>query len=126
MLVVDETGDVKKGTGTVGVQRRYTGTAGRIENSAAPRPAAAMNSPITLASWSAWASPTFAKYRPSPVRAATATQVPPHSSTFPRMSASSITSKITQRISSITPRMGRVARARRDVSRSRGGRHKGR
>lgn len=33
MLVVDETGDVKKGTRTVGVQRQYTGTAGRIENS---------------------------------------------------------------------------------------------
>ena len=31
VLVVDETGDVKKGTGTVGVQRQYTGTAGRIE-----------------------------------------------------------------------------------------------
>ncbi len=31
-LVVDETGDVKKGTHTVGVQRQYTGTAGRIEN----------------------------------------------------------------------------------------------
>ena len=31
--VVDETGDVKKGTGTVGVQCQYTGTAGRIENS---------------------------------------------------------------------------------------------
>jgi SRSO17 transposase len=27
-LVVDETGDVKKGTHTVGVQRQYTGTAG--------------------------------------------------------------------------------------------------
>ncbi|CAM5739798.1 hypothetical protein SHIRM173S_00924 [Streptomyces hirsutus] len=33
VLVVDETGDVKKGTRTVGVQRQYTGTAGRIENS---------------------------------------------------------------------------------------------
>src|SRR3954462_13363880 len=33
MLVVDETGDLKKGTHTVGVQRQYTGTAGRIENS---------------------------------------------------------------------------------------------
>jgi SRSO17 transposase len=33
ILVVDETGDLKKGTGTVGVQRQYTGTAGRIENS---------------------------------------------------------------------------------------------
>ncbi len=33
VLVVDETGDVKKGTQTVGVQRQYSGTAGRIENS---------------------------------------------------------------------------------------------
>jgi SRSO17 transposase len=32
VLVVDETGDLKKGTHTVGVQRQYTGTAGRIEN----------------------------------------------------------------------------------------------
>src|SRR5436853_5021379 len=32
VLVVDETGDVKKGTATVGTQRQYTGTAGRIEN----------------------------------------------------------------------------------------------
>lgn len=32
MLVVDETGDVKKGQHTVGVQRQYTGTAGRVEN----------------------------------------------------------------------------------------------
>ncbi|MFI8221203.1 IS701 family transposase [Streptomyces sp. NPDC085932] len=32
VLVVDETGDVKKGTATVGVQRQYTGTAGRVEN----------------------------------------------------------------------------------------------
>ena len=28
VLVVDETGDVKKGTHTVAVQRQYTGTAG--------------------------------------------------------------------------------------------------
>nr|WP_275942269.1 transposase [Streptomyces spiramenti] len=33
VLVVDETGDAKKGAHTVGVQRQYTGTAGRIENS---------------------------------------------------------------------------------------------
>ncbi|NES16154.1 MULTISPECIES: IS701 family transposase [Micromonospora] len=33
VLAVDETGDLKKGTHTVGVQRQYTGTAGRIENS---------------------------------------------------------------------------------------------
>ena len=32
VLVVDETGDLKKGTATVGVQRQYTGTAGRTEN----------------------------------------------------------------------------------------------
>jgi SRSO17 transposase len=32
VLVVDETGHVKKGTCTVGVQRQYSGTAGRIEN----------------------------------------------------------------------------------------------
>jgi SRSO17 transposase len=32
ILVVDETGDVKKGAATVGVQRQYTGTAGRVEN----------------------------------------------------------------------------------------------
>ncbi len=33
ILVVDETGDIKKGVHSVGVQRQYTGTAGRIENS---------------------------------------------------------------------------------------------
>lgn len=33
VLVVDETGDLKKGSHSVGVQRQYTGTAGRIENS---------------------------------------------------------------------------------------------
>jgi SRSO17 transposase len=32
VLVVDETGDLKKGTHTVGVQRQYSGTAGRTEN----------------------------------------------------------------------------------------------
>jgi SRSO17 transposase len=32
VLVVDETGDLKKGSSTVGVQRQYSGTAGRIEN----------------------------------------------------------------------------------------------
>jgi SRSO17 transposase len=30
--LVDETGEVKKGTATAGVQRQYTGAAGRIEN----------------------------------------------------------------------------------------------
>jgi SRSO17 transposase len=32
VLVVDETGDLKKGMHTVGVQRQYTGTVGRVEN----------------------------------------------------------------------------------------------
>jgi SRSO17 transposase len=32
VLVVDKTGDLKKCTATIGVQRRYAGTAGRIEN----------------------------------------------------------------------------------------------
>src|SRR5215208_6231666 len=32
VLVVDETGDLKKGRHTVGVQRQYTGTAGQVDN----------------------------------------------------------------------------------------------
>src|SRR5437773_813693 len=32
VLVVDETGDLKKGTASAGVARQYTGTAGRVEN----------------------------------------------------------------------------------------------
>jgi SRSO17 transposase len=32
MLVVDETGDLKKGASSAGVQRQYSGTAGRVEN----------------------------------------------------------------------------------------------
>jgi SRSO17 transposase len=32
VLVVDETGDLKKGAQTVGVQRQYTGTAGKVDN----------------------------------------------------------------------------------------------
>jgi SRSO17 transposase len=32
VLIADETGDIKKGTKTAGVQRQYTGTAGRVEN----------------------------------------------------------------------------------------------
>ncbi|MBA3532378.1 MAG: IS701 family transposase [Ardenticatenales bacterium] len=33
VLIIDETGFLKKGTKSVGVQRQYSGTAGRIENS---------------------------------------------------------------------------------------------
>jgi hypothetical protein len=36
VLVLDETGDAKKGTGMVGVQRQYTGTAGPTETPKAP------------------------------------------------------------------------------------------
>jgi SRSO17 transposase len=32
VLIVDDSGDLKSGVHTVGVQRQYTGTAGRIEN----------------------------------------------------------------------------------------------
>jgi SRSO17 transposase len=32
VLVIDETGDCKKGTHTVGVARQYTGTSGKIDN----------------------------------------------------------------------------------------------
>jgi SRSO17 transposase len=32
VLVVDETGDLKKGTHTVGVARQYTGSAGKVDN----------------------------------------------------------------------------------------------
>jgi SRSO17 transposase len=32
VLVIDESGDCKKGTQTVGVQRQYTGTSGKIDN----------------------------------------------------------------------------------------------
>lgn len=32
VLVVDETGFLKKGAKSAGVQRQYSGTAGRIEN----------------------------------------------------------------------------------------------
>lgn len=33
VLILDDTGDLKKGDASVGTQRQYTGTAGRIENS---------------------------------------------------------------------------------------------
>lgn len=33
LLMIDQTGDLKKGAATMGVQRQYSGTARRIENS---------------------------------------------------------------------------------------------
>jgi SRSO17 transposase len=62
VLVADETGDLKKGTLTAGVQRQYTGTAGRIENAqvavylgyAAPRGHALIDRELYLPkSWTA-------------------------------------------------------------------------
>jgi SRSO17 transposase len=62
VLVADETGDVKKGSCTAGVQRQYSGTAGRIENCqvavyltyAAPRGHALIDRELYLpASWAA-------------------------------------------------------------------------
>jgi hypothetical protein len=62
VLVVDETGDMKKGDQSVGVQRQYTGTAGRIENAqvsvfvtyAAPRGHAFIDRALYLpSSWTA-------------------------------------------------------------------------
>jgi hypothetical protein len=58
VLVVDETGDLKKGTATVAVQRQYTGTAGRTENAqvavylayAAPAGTAFIDRPCTCRS----------------------------------------------------------------------------
>ena len=38
MLVVDEAGDLKQGTATVGVARQDTGTAGKVDNAQSPSP----------------------------------------------------------------------------------------
>jgi SRSO17 transposase len=82
VLVIDETGDLKKGTGPAGVQRQYTGTAGRIENAqvavylsyAAPHGHALIDRELNLPrSWAgdaarrkAAASPGSSGSRPSP------------------------------------------------------------
>jgi SRSO17 transposase len=60
VLVPDETGFVKKGRYSVGVQRQYTGTAGRVENSqvgvflayASPRGRALLDRRLYLPQWS--------------------------------------------------------------------------
>ncbi|MEU9015939.1 IS701 family transposase [Streptomyces sp. NPDC048479] len=80
VLVVDETGDLKKGTATVGVQRQYTGTAGRIENSqvavylaySTPRGHAAIDRELYVPrSWTQDASRCQAAGIPETVRFAT-------------------------------------------------------
>jgi SRSO17 transposase len=80
VLVVDETGDLKKGTATAGVQRQYTGTAGRIENAqvavfltyAAPRGHALIDRELYLPrSWAADAARRKAAGIPGRVRFAT-------------------------------------------------------
>lgn len=66
ILVVDETGDVKKGTHTVGTQRQYTGTAGRVENA-------------QVAVYLTYAAPRgHATGRPGPVPAAVLDRRPEH------------------------------------------------
>jgi hypothetical protein len=81
VLVIDEAADLKKGTATVGVQRQYTGTAGRIENAqvavfwSTPAPAATPSStgtctcptpgPAIPAAAGPPASPTRSGLRPS-------------------------------------------------------------
>ncbi|MEU9058365.1 IS701 family transposase [Streptomyces sp. NPDC048430] len=80
VLVVDETGDLKKSTATVGVQRQYTGTAGRIENSqvavylvySTPRGHAAIDRELYVRrSWTQDASRCQAAGIPETVRFAT-------------------------------------------------------
>lgn len=75
VLVVDETGDLKKGTCMVGVQRQYTGTAGRIENSqvavylvyAGRRGHAAVDRELYVPrSWTAARPPDWTRTSPSP------------------------------------------------------------
>jgi hypothetical protein len=73
VLVVDETGDLKKGDQSVGVQRQYTGTAGRIENAqvavyltyAAPRGHALIDRALYLPrSWDRRPGPVRGRRRP--------------------------------------------------------------
>jgi SRSO17 transposase len=84
VLVVDETGDLKKGTATPGVQRQYTGTAGRIENSqvavylgyASPRGHALIDRELYLpASWTGDAGRCAAAGIPADVAFATKPQL---------------------------------------------------
>ena len=84
VLVIDETGDVKKGTATAGVQRQYTGTAGRIENAqgavylgyAAPRGHALIDRELYLPeSWTADEGRCAAAGIPADVKLATKPQL---------------------------------------------------
>jgi SRSO17 transposase len=51
VLVVDETGDLKKGSHTVGVARQYTGTAGKVDNALVAVPVADRDHRLR---WSWW------------------------------------------------------------------------
>ena len=71
ILVVDETGDLKKGMDSVGVQRQYTGTAGRIENA-------------QVAVYLTYAAPARARAdRPRPVPAQVLDRGPGHAAIAP-------------------------------------------
>jgi len=84
VLVVDETGFLKKGTKSVGVKRQYSGTAGRIENSqvgvflayAAPRGRAFLDRALYLPKeWAADAARRQEAGVPESVRLATKGQL---------------------------------------------------
>jgi SRSO17 transposase len=75
VLVVDDTGDLKKGAASAGVQRQYTGTAGRVQNCqvavflsyASPAAHALIDRELYLPrSWAAEVSPVV-RPRPSTV-----------------------------------------------------------
>ena len=50
VLVIDETGDLKKGTQSVGVQRQYTGTAGKVDTPRSPSTRSTLRRPGTRSS----------------------------------------------------------------------------
>ncbi len=52
VLVVDETGFLKKGVKSAGVARQYSGTAGRIENCHATQRVPGGLSPLRITAWS--------------------------------------------------------------------------
>jgi SRSO17 transposase len=93
VLIVDETGFVKKGAGSAGVQRQYTGTTGKIENSqvgvflayASPRGRALIDRRLYLPAHS-WSADAPAARRPrSPRRSASPPNPPwPHRCSPPR------------------------------------------
>jgi hypothetical protein len=81
VLVIDETGDLKKGSHTVGVGRQYTGTAGKVDNAQVAVYLATPPPPGTA--WST-ASSTCPKAGPTILPAATPPASPTRSASPPR------------------------------------------